>query len=199
MERPSDINLNAPPVTDKVSSSSKFKGHSTGNADQHASQSSEPTPKSQDASRQTVGSSNSPPNRDRVPPRKRLKTDHITHQSANTERYHLPLACPISKHCEVNNISATCTFDGRGSMFHIRRHINSGAHNRNIRYLRLCRNCWEDVIDPQEFQNVHDRRLCRSTTQPRGSKRVSETWVKLYRKLYPHAELIPSPCRFATL
>jgi hypothetical protein len=106
------------------------------------------------------------------------------------------LACPVQKHHEVYGLQDPCNYDGGPNLSRVTIHLRCKKHSLQSSFVDLCATCWEHVVDPSEWRNVHVPKLCRHPVPPKQARgpRVVEQWKKLYIKLFPDADRIPSPC-----
>jgi hypothetical protein len=109
------------------------------------------------------------------------------------------LACPFRKHDEVHGLRPSCNYPGAGSMSELNGHLKGNEHSHNLACPRLCRTCWDYIIDRSEWQNLHHTKLCtrhlgRSNTQIRGSGAVKQ-WQRLYIRIFPQSQRIPHACK----
>jgi hypothetical protein len=106
-------------------------------------------------------------------------------------------ACPIHKDFEIHNRRPTqdCgKFNGAANLCLVVSHLRRKAHCHFLPYLIRCRDCWEFIVVQEEYENVHRQGRCQPMAQPKGS-RVADSWKDLYRKIFPHSQRIPSPCK----
>jgi hypothetical protein len=105
------------------------------------------------------------------------------------------LACPVWKHDEFHDQHRSCRYKGGKTMSDIKTHMQSNDHRLDFPFIRLCRNCWEYIIDSESYRGVHETKDCLQTVQQRGEQRIVAQWKALYGTMYPHSARIPSPCK----
>jgi hypothetical protein len=107
------------------------------------------------------------------------------------------LACPVKKNRELRNDTSPCRHTGSDNMSDLQKHLISRDHSESFPFVRLCRACWEYIINEKVWREFHTTKQCIQQTgvtkQVRGS-RVAEQWTRLYGRMFPQSQRIPSPC-----
>lgn len=101
--------------------------------------------------------------------------------------------CPIYQADLLHSRTPSCNGVKAENMAAVRRHLK---RSNNIRFIKLCPACNEDIIDELEFETLHGNNgeFCSSNQQQqRRGKAAEEQWNALYRKLSPSSTEIPSP------
>jgi hypothetical protein len=111
------------------------------------------------------------------------------------------LACPVKKNSDLHNHTSSCGHTGSDNMSDLRKHIVSRDHRESFPFVLLCRACGEYIINEKLWRKSHITKHCIQQTgvtnkQIRGSG-VAEQWSRLYGRMFPQSERIPSPCMCA--
>jgi hypothetical protein len=86
-------------------------------------------------------------------------------------------------------------------MSDLRKHLALREHRELFPFILLCRACWEYIINEQEWRDLHATKRCIQQTglsnkQIRGPG-VCGQWHRLYDRMFPQSQRIPSPCMYA--
>jgi hypothetical protein len=122
-------------------------------------------------------------------------------QSTKKKNRNRLLACPVKKNSELHHDTSPCQHAGSDSMSDLRKHLNTRVHRDSYPFIDLCRACGEYIVNDTVWRELHITKQCIQQTgetrkQIRGS-RVAEQWKRLYGRMFPQSELIPSPCMCA--
>lgn len=118
------------------------------------------------------------------------------------------LACPFQKEDIIHGRHTTCKYAGAASMSTLRTHLASQQHRGSLPFIELCSSCKEYVVSASLWESSHISGLCvpgsdkprvQIRNSPSNNSRVGAQWLRLFERLFPTSQRLPSPCEYCML